>query len=109
MLREKKRSKDQRITFREVPLHPDLKSILDEWLCDHPGGQFLFCKRNQNPLEDKTSRDAFDAEMRRSRWQVIRGYHVLRHSFASNLARHGVDQYKIDDFMGHQTEEMRRR
>jgi integrase len=44
-----------------------------------------------------------------SKWSVLRGYHVLRHSFASNLARHGVDQYKIDEFMGHQTDEMRRR
>ena len=29
--------------------------------------------------------------------------HVLRHSFASNLATKGVDQ-RIDEFMGHQTE-----
>ena len=29
-------------------------------------------------------------------------YHVFRHSFASNLARHGIEQYKIDKMMGHQ-------
>jgi integrase len=35
---------------------------------------------------------------------------VLRHSFASNLARTGrVCQAEIDDLMGHQTEEMRLR
>ena len=37
------------------------------------------------------------------------GYHVLRYSLSSNLARAGVDDRIIDHFMGHQTEEMRRR
>jgi site-specific recombinase XerD len=37
------------------------------------------------------------------------GFHALRHSFSSNLTRAGVDDRIIDHFMGHQTEEMRRR
>ena len=109
LIREKKRQRDRRITFREVPLHDELKTVIDEWLKRHPGGQFLFCKNSGNQLEDKTSRDAFKAATSDSKWGVLRGYHVLRHSFASNLARHGVEQYKIDELMGHQTEEMRRR
>jgi site-specific recombinase XerD len=40
---------------------------------------------------------------------VLRGWHVLRHSFASNLAAKGVDQRFIDEFLGHQTEAQRRR
>lgn len=109
ILREKKRSQEYCVTFRELPLHPQLSEILDDWLNVHPGGQFLFCKRSGKPLEDKTARDAFDAVLRHSSWHMLRGYHVLRHSFASNLARRGVDQRVIDEFMGHQTEEMRRR
>ena len=109
LLREKKRSRDRRITFRDVPMHPSLRSVIDNWLRIHPGGQFLFCKNTGQPLDDKTSREAFAAVTKNSRWNMLRGYHVLRHSFASNLARHGVDQYKIDQFMGHQTEEMRQR
>jgi integrase len=109
LIREKKRSRDRRITFREVPLHPNLRATLDEWLEEHPGGQYLFCKTSGKPLEDRTSRSAFAAVTAKSRWSVLRGFHILRHSFASNLARHGVDQYKIDQFMGHQTAEMRER
>lgn len=109
LIREKKRQRDRRITFREVPLHGELRTILDSWLAVHPGGQILFCKNSGKPLDDKTSRDAFKSVARESKWKVLRGYHVLRHSFASNLARHGVDQYKIDELMGHQTEEMRQR
>jgi integrase len=44
-----------------------------------------------------------------SKWQVLRGWHVLRHSFVSNAAAAGIDQRLIDSWVGHQTEEMRRR
>ena len=44
---------------------------------------------------------------RRDRFKI--GFHTYRHSFASNLAAAGVDQRVIDEFMGHQTEAMRRR
>ena len=43
------------------------------------------------------------------KWQVLKGYHVLRHSFISCLAAEGVDQRIIDEFVGHSTEEQRRR
>lgn len=109
LLREKKRSQDQTVTFREIPQHRQLRSILDDWIVNHPGGQFLFCKNGQQPIDDRTSRLAFKAVTKDSKWEVLRGFHVFRHSFASNLARHSVDQYKIDEMMGHQTDEMRRR
>jgi site-specific recombinase XerD len=108
-LREKKRSQRNAFTFRQVPLHRKLRTILDEWLAEHPGGPYLFCKDNGKPLEDKTAREAFEAVTRQSKWSALRGYHILRHSFASNLARHGVDQRTIDEFMGHQTEASRQR
>jgi site-specific recombinase XerD len=108
-LREKKRSQRNAFTFRQVPLHPQLRKVLDDWLAEHPGGSYLFCKDNGKPLEDKTAREAFDAVTNKSKWSVLRGYHILRHSFASNLARHGVDQRTIDAFMGHQTEASRQR
>ncbi len=47
--------------------------------------------------------------MATSDWKFITGFHIFRHSFASNLAAAEVDQRVIDEFMGHQTEEMRRR
>ena len=45
----------------------------------------------------------------RTQWKDVRGFHVFRHSFASNLACKGIDQRLIDEWMGHQTEELRRR
>src|SRR5205823_1016038 len=37
------------------------------------------------------------------------GYHLLRHSFISICASKGVDQRLIDEWVGHQTEEQRKR
>jgi hypothetical protein len=56
-----------------------------------------------------TVHEAFKWIFRNSKWKVLRGYHVFRHSLASNLAREGIDQRTIDDLVGHQTEEMRKR
>ena len=42
-------------------------------------------------------------------WGVLRGWHCLRHSFISNCAAQGIDQRMLDQWVGHTTEEMRRR
>ncbi|MEM6799407.1 MAG: tyrosine-type recombinase/integrase [Planctomycetota bacterium] len=56
-----------------------------------------------------TARYRFNKALAGSKWSKLPGLHVLRYSFASNLAAGGVDQRIIDEWMGHQTEEMRRR
>jgi integrase len=50
-----------------------------------------------------------DGEKQDSKWKVLRGFHVLRHSFISACASKGVDQRLIDEWVGHTTEEMRKR
>jgi integrase len=44
-----------------------------------------------------------------SKWEVVRAWQVLRHSFISACASRGVEQRLIDEWAGHTTEEMRRR
>ena len=53
--------------------------------------------------------DHFKRTVADSKWQTLRGYHVLRHSFISALASEGVDQRVIDEVVGHQSEEQRKR
>lgn len=62
-----------------------------------------------NALSEKETHDHLKRTIRGSKWSVVRGYHVLRHSFVSALAAAGVDQRIIDDIIGHSTEEQRRR
>lgn len=61
------------------------------------------------PLTASECHDHFRRTLRGSRWQVVRGLHVLRHSVASCLAAAGIDQRIIDDILGHQSLEMQRR
>ena len=103
-----------------MPLSPTLAGVLGDWLKAHPGGPYLFCQepgcpgsRSKRRATSPVTRDEAHGHFRRtlagSRWRVVRGWHVLRHSFASNCVAGGVDQRLIDEWMGHTTEAMRRR
>jgi integrase len=96
-----------------------VQQILQNWLTVHPGGQHLFCQAgviHSKSYRDKpvgVTRDEAHDHFRRalagSAWAVLRGWHVLRHSFASNCAATGLDQRVINEWMGDQTDEMVRR
>jgi integrase len=117
--REKKRVKGRRST-RAAPLTPKLAAVLRDWLAVRPECPFLFCQ-SQRVTQRKTKRqgptavtkdeahDHFKRTVADSKWQRMRGYHVLRHSFISALASAGVDQRVIDEVVGHQSEEQRKR
>jgi integrase len=52
--------------------------------------------------------DHFCRTLEKTKWAKVR-LHALRHSFISNCAAAGVDQRIIDGWVGHTSEEMRRR
>lgn len=115
-IREKKKSRTKSITYRHVDLTPRLEMAMQRWFAEHPGGSLAISRREVKegtprgvPLTTNEAvhyfRDALDG----SKWEKVRGFHVFRHSFASNFAAAGVDQRVVDAFLGHQTEEMRRR
>jgi integrase len=109
-IREKKRDRSRELTFRTVPMADGLRTVLRTWLDEHhPGGPFTLCGRGGRPLTRQMPTKVFRAAVKGSPWQVVQGYHVMRHSFASNCALKGVDQRITDTWMGHQTEAMRRR
>jgi integrase len=108
LIRELKRRQGREST-RSVDLHPTLATIMKSWFAHHPGGQFTLACDDGSPLDGHVMDHRFDAAVRGTEWAVMRGFHVLRHSFASALAAAGVDQRMINNFMGHQTEQMARR
>lgn len=61
------------------------------------------------PLTESECHDHFKRTLADSKWSVVRGLHVCRHSFISGLAAEGIDQRIIDDIVGHQTEQQRQR
>ncbi len=111
-IRERKRVRGKRTT-RRVPICQKLQPILADWFAEHPGTQWTFSLRERDGHISKVTgnkvQKQFISTLNKSRWSVMSGWHCLRHSFISNLASAGVDQRIIDDFVGHTTEEMRRR
>jgi integrase len=115
--RSKKQSRQEVETKRRIDLHPELQAILLAWRAQRPKGQYVAC--------DPGCLEALTPRLANSRfWQPLRGtdwclksranlfkigYHTYRHSFISNLAARGVDQRIIDEWVGHQTEAMRKR
>jgi integrase len=61
------------------------------------------------PLTRDEAQDLLKRTLAGSKWEVLRGFHVLRHSFISACANKGVDQRLIDEWVGHSTEEQRKR
>ena len=116
-IRERKRVRGARTT-RRVPMSPLLSSTFRDWFLKHPGSPHTFIpeglqKKRQSqgsePLTKDQARDHLKRTLAKSKWCKIRGWHCFRHSFISNLACEGVDQRIIDEFVGHTTEQMRRR
>ena len=103
-IRQKKRDKEKTFTYRDVPIHPKLAEVMQQWFAEHPGGRFAFCHADRKEITWDSATFHFKESLKDSKWAVVRGWHVLRHSFASNLASGGTDQRKIDRWMGHSTD-----
>ena len=85
--------------FRKIPLHPRLKSILTpiakkEGICFPAVGDDPY----KSEPKEKVVQDLFKQVGIQGRRL---GWHVLRHSFASNLVQAGVSVYKVSEWLGH--------
>lgn len=115
--RSRKQSRTRAETKRQIDLHPELKQQLLDWRKRQAKGQWVLGDRQAlAQLKPDQANRLFRQPMRGTTWCLDGskgwfkiGFHTYRHSFASNLAGVGVDQRVIDRWMGHQTEEMRRR
>ncbi len=107
LIREKKRSQKAE-TMQRVPMSGLLCAVMDDWFKTGPKSTWAIT-RDGGQLTNHSLTKVHDKFFAKTKWKVLKGFHVLRHSFASNLAAKGVDQRVIDALMGHQTEEQRQR
>ena len=101
LIHEKKRAKGKR-TSRRVTITPILRQVLNDWLSVYPGGPWLFAQasavfRSKSKRSAPTQVDArdechdhFKRTLAGGKWKVLRGIHLLRHSFIS-CSRGGWD------------------
>jgi integrase len=107
--REKKRSHSNE-TQRTVDMTDFVAEVMTDFLeTKHPGGEVTFATVPNELIVDTRAWRVFRTGVSGSKWEVLRGFHAFRHSFASNLAAAGVDSRVICELMGHQTAEMEAR
>lgn len=53
--------------------------------------------------------DHFRRTLAGGKWAIVPGWHCFRHSFISICASRGTDQRLLDEWVGHQTDEQRKR
>ncbi|MCA9069841.1 MAG: site-specific integrase, partial [Planctomycetaceae bacterium] len=109
-IRERKRVRGKHST-RRVPISETLRSVIDEWMTEHPGGKFLFCmaglvrsktrRTKPEPITRDMFHDHFKRALKTNKWKVIAGLHCFRHSLCSNLAAQRTDQRVINHIVGH--------
>jgi integrase len=109
LIHEKKRKRAMQESFRQVQMNARLEKIMKDWFAEHPGGTLTICAAPEGPITRNAAHHHFERTLKGSKWAKLRGFHVLRHSFASICAMRGVPEPIIDAWLGHQTEEMRRR
>ncbi len=89
---------------REVPLGPETRAAVKEWLAVHPGVEWLFPSKKRTRM---TSR-AVQKMLKKYAYQAGLPLesvhpHVLRHSCATNLLNAGVDLVKVASILGHES------
>jgi len=95
LVREKKKFKE-RETFRTVDMIPlDARAMREYFAEPQPGGVCAFSPVAGQPVDGATAREAYKWLLRNSRWKVLRGYHAIRQSFASNLAAVAISSWPV--------------
>jgi len=112
-IREKKRIRGK-LSTRTVPMQTELRKVLKDWFKKHPGSRFTFADvkfeaSDASPITNDQASNFFEKTFIHSKWDVLHGWHLFRHSFCSNCAAAGIEQRIINDWVGHQTDEMVRR
>lgn len=116
-IRERKRVRGKHST-RRVPISATLRTVIDEWMTEHPGGRFMFCmaglvrsksrRSKPEPITKDMAHDHLRRALKGSKWEVVKGYHVFRHSFVSACAVRGIDQRILEEWAGHGSETISR-
>lgn len=91
-IREKKKDRSKDLTFRAVPMTPLLRETMTAWFAAHPGGPLTICSKPDVAVTVQSAAKGFRRVVQKSGWAILPGWHVFRHSFASNCARKGLDQ-----------------
>jgi site-specific recombinase XerD len=93
--------------LREVPIHPQLRAALSEWIAERQAwsgageSPALFLNRRGSRLSARGAHDVITGIAANAGLEDHVTAHVLRHSFATTLVRGGTDLVIAAELLGH--------
>ncbi len=100
-----KRTRDFRPKSRHeryVPIAGDPVDVMKRRFAERPETtNYVFSDSSGKPLNPTTVSRAFKRHMRRVGIAEDRTFHSLRHTYATKLAREGVDLFRLQKLLGH--------
>lgn len=107
-VRSKKESTKYEQKVRQIPIHKELFPILKTQKIKTGKIKWVFTGPNGGQVNQHSLQSMFKSIIKGTEFEGV-GYHIFRHSIASNMSIKGVNQRFIDKILGHQTEEMKQR
>lgn len=85
---------------RIIPLHPELLLLLKRVSAKLPPDAYLMTGREDRPMDPRTCQYQFTVLLRRCGIRH-RGFHALRHTFATRCVEAGADIKSVSELLGH--------
>lgn len=99
--KEKKKKGNVKYTVRKAPIIKCLEKVLNDWLAIHEGGNTLIRNGVDGMIDDREMESKLYEAVKGTKWENIKGWHTMRHSFISIALSLGMDRHTIMDITGH--------
>lgn len=87
--------------IRHIPIHPQVKSILQKLMNEKRNEKFVFAHKNGSPLRVHHVYRMFKAAQIKAKMDKLIRFHDLRHTFATQFMVNGGSLFDLKQVLGH--------
>lgn len=87
--------------IRQIPIHPEVKRVLEGLLRNQKNPQFVFCRPDGGPIEVKHIYRTFRNAQKKAGITNPIKFHDLRHTAASTFIMNGASIFEVQKILGH--------
>ena len=88
-------------SIRNIPISTKLYNILNEIKGEHKSEEYFLTGDANKFVEPRNYQNTFKSVLRKSKIKTSYKFHILRHSFATECIRVGMDIKTLSEILGH--------